>query len=803
MGCGVSKPELSDAEAVADDSVSRRSLSLPTPSNESDKTIPLPNGIAATKATSKLSWSHHGTNSDVNTDLSDPPESRQGSWTILEQVTRKSQEESPQPENVKKPLSTVRKALKVTKLSGCTLLNQYLVVQFLGKGTSGRVYLCMDILEMKLYAVKIVKKKVKKRQYESQDTHTPGEATTSVYEPATPTSIAKLTHNSEKLIHIQREIAAMRKVGSHPNLVGLREVVDDESSNKLLLVMDYWEGGPIMPRPALEKGRCIPEPVARRYFRDLAAGLARLHEKGIIHGDLKPENALMSADGRVALSDFGCSRSYVVHGEYDNIEYGDGTKSPRPTAHGDSPISSHMPCNGTPAFLAPELMCPLKERPSLAIAGCAADVYALGTSLFACIYGRIPFAASSVPSLFNLVKTQPLTFPDEPEVSPELIDLLNGMLAKDADHRLTLEAVLSHRWMNGGSGDKEHHMVENAMELDPSQSLNRLVHVQGARHTFHRAHLVNEWLFRQGESGDVLYYVDSGIVEIWYAPMEGGTGAARVDSRKTSSPDQSTGLAKVHNDEEHVVENKVEKEDISKVEENRQPKLWTPTRKSSSRLATRKEWNESATSNAKIPPLSLTGKLSGEESPITPSGRLFSSSARSVVTTPATTPIPSARSFPIDVQDETDHHRDHSTPSHPLTPDPQQLEEDGGMEEVARKARHLLKGLKVQRFSSVDRLDQVDEVSGTEQYRIAIRGQGEFLGETPFVGGEDTLHPVSARTKDAVILKIPYSEVRGHCLSYPLAQQKLAELEWKRQSEIIVLESLLRMAGACPKTSSS
>ena len=37
----------------------------------------------------------------------------------------------------------------------------------------------------------------------------------------------------------------------------------------MLLVMDYMEGGPVMTRDALEKGRCIPEPLALQYFRDM------------------------------------------------------------------------------------------------------------------------------------------------------------------------------------------------------------------------------------------------------------------------------------------------------------------------------------------------------------------------------------------------------------------------------------------------------------------------------------------------------------------------------------------------------
>ena len=47
------------------------------------------------------------------------------------------------------------------------------------------------------------------------------------------------------------------------------QVVDDPSGNKKLLVMEYMEGGPVMTREALERGRCVPEPLAMQYFRDM------------------------------------------------------------------------------------------------------------------------------------------------------------------------------------------------------------------------------------------------------------------------------------------------------------------------------------------------------------------------------------------------------------------------------------------------------------------------------------------------------------------------------------------------------
>jgi len=249
---------------------------------------------------------------------------------------------------------------------------------------------------------------------------------------ATKRKKVKSKSHRDPLIDLRREVEILRNVGSnHPNVVTLREIVDDPTSNKMLIVMEYCEGGPVMTRAGLERGRRIPECVARLYFRDMIAALRHLHKNRIIHGDLKPENALMNAHGRIALSDFGCSKILP----------------PLPLPHVEA-VDSNLEndvidrCNGTPAFLAPEMMIPgAKFR------GKPADVYSLGTCLFTFIFGRIPFAADSVFELFKIVKTQKLTFPDIPaDASTEVKALLEGLLEKDPEKRMTLDKAAAHEW---------------------------------------------------------------------------------------------------------------------------------------------------------------------------------------------------------------------------------------------------------------------------------------------------------------------------------------------------------------------
>ena len=352
-------------------------------------------------------------------------------------------------------------------------MNQYLVVQYLGRGTSGKVFLCMDILDKRLYAVKIVRKtpreigkpptplqlslpqrKVELEEVEKRGAATVGEgearssesekkadvenatASAAVSASAAPTATTTTTTTTttseqqpslkrpplKKKVHdpladLRREIEILRDTGGHPNIVSLREVVDDPTSNKMLIVMEYCEGGPVMTRAGLARGRRIPEEVSRPYFRDMVAALGYLHRLRIIHGDLKPENALMCASGRVMLSDFGCSK--ILPKESDDVDR----------------------CNGTPAFLAPEMMVS-----GASFRGWPTDVYALGACLFTFIFGKIPFTAATVSELFKIVKSEPLCFPEVPQVSAEVKDILEGLLCKDPEQRLTLEQAANHAW---------------------------------------------------------------------------------------------------------------------------------------------------------------------------------------------------------------------------------------------------------------------------------------------------------------------------------------------------------------------
>ncbi|HVM44643.1 MAG TPA: serine/threonine-protein kinase, partial [Candidatus Thermoplasmatota archaeon] len=100
-----------------------------------------------------------------------------------------------------------------------------------------------------------------------------------------------------------RALAAVR----HPRVVRLREV--DRRGDELYLVLEHAPGG--SARQLLDRQGPLPPARATRLALDLLEGLDAMHAAGVVHGDVKPENLLLDADGRGVLGDFG---SATFHG---------------------------------------------------------------------------------------------------------------------------------------------------------------------------------------------------------------------------------------------------------------------------------------------------------------------------------------------------------------------------------------------------------------------------------------------------------------------------------------------------------
>ncbi|KAF9363995.1 hypothetical protein BGX34_002799 [Mortierella sp. NVP85] len=145
----------------------------------------------------------------------------------------------------------------------------YLLVETLGKGSSGCVKLARHRKTNEQVAIKIIPK-------------------------------ASLVNRAAVHRGIEREIAIMKLI-NHPHVIRLYDVY--ETDKELFLVMEYVSGGELFDF-LVEKGR-LAESDARRFFQQIIVGLAFCHKRKICHRDLKPENLLLDNQMNVKIADFG------------------------------------------------------------------------------------------------------------------------------------------------------------------------------------------------------------------------------------------------------------------------------------------------------------------------------------------------------------------------------------------------------------------------------------------------------------------------------------------------------------------
>src|SRR2546427_11383205 len=202
-----------------------------------------------------------------------------------------------------------------------------------------------------------------------------------------------------------RFIQEARVVGqlSHPSIITLHDMGIDEATHTPYLVMEFMDGQPL--DRILDKGS-IPFPKACAWAAEVASALGVAHRKGVIHGDVKPANVLITDDGRVKLMDFGMARLA-------------------------SRDSAATPLVGTPAYWCPEQ---IMGRPQDA----RSDIFSLGVVLYEMVTGKRPFDADSLQGIWRRVLSSAVTAASHLQASvPAGFDeIIASCLAKDPDARM-------------------------------------------------------------------------------------------------------------------------------------------------------------------------------------------------------------------------------------------------------------------------------------------------------------------------------------------------------------------------------
>eukprot|EP00322_Chrysochromulina_rotalis_P027179 CAMPEP_0115836982 /NCGR_PEP_ID=MMETSP0287-20121206/4985_1 /TAXON_ID=412157 /ORGANISM="Chrysochromulina rotalis, Strain UIO044" /LENGTH=598 /DNA_ID=CAMNT_0003290477 /DNA_START=23 /DNA_END=1820 /DNA_ORIENTATION=- len=179
---------------------------------------------------------------------------------------------------------------------------------------------------------------------------------------------------------IQSEIAILRRINrlQHPNLVHMLDAFDADT--ECFVVLELLDGGSLLDQ--LTGRGFLPEAQGRSTIRQVASGLKAIHDLGIVHRDVKPENILFGSDGVAKLVDFGFAKA--------------DSRTEGSMRTGSSPDIEHSfrfatsPC-GTPGFVAPEVL----QHTGY---DCAVDNWSLGVLTFMVLYGQAPFTDQLSPT---------------------------------------------------------------------------------------------------------------------------------------------------------------------------------------------------------------------------------------------------------------------------------------------------------------------------------------------------------------------------------------------------------------------
>src|SRR5688572_12292087 len=248
---------------------------------------------------------------------------------------------------------------------GSLLDSRYRIIGLLGRGGMGEVYRADDLRLGQPVALKLL--------------------------PET------LRHDPVRLAQFHNEVRTARQV-SHPNVCRVYDI--GEADGLLYLSMEYVDGEDLAS--SLRRIGRFPEDKAADIARQLCAGVAAAHQRGVVHRDLKPANVMLDGDGRVRIMDFGLAAA----GRVEDVRA------------------------GTPAYMAPEQLLGREVTQR-------SDIFALGLVIYELFTGRRAYTATSIGELVNQHEARSFAPPSEvvSAIDAAIDHIIQRCLEPDPDRR--------------------------------------------------------------------------------------------------------------------------------------------------------------------------------------------------------------------------------------------------------------------------------------------------------------------------------------------------------------------------------
>ena len=294
------------------------------------------------------------------------------------------------------------------------------LIKLLGKGAFGEVYLSEKENSKKLFATKKISREIADRP-----------------------KFKKYLVNEINIL----------KMLDHPNIVKLEEV--KKSSHSYFIVMEYINGGGLSEclKKYMEKfGKAFPEEIVQYLMRQIIDALVYIHDKKIIHRDLKLDNIMVNFDSEIDKQNLNMMKAKIKI-----IDFGFSVLL---TEQNLASTTVGSPINMDPIIL--EKFNKLRDK-NITYDN-KADIWSIGTVCYELLIGKAVFDAQTMEDLVEKVKEGKYRIPST--VSKEVVSFLNSMLQYDPQYRFSAKELQNHPFITKNIKDFKYMNAKRATKED-------------------------------------------------------------------------------------------------------------------------------------------------------------------------------------------------------------------------------------------------------------------------------------------------------------------------------------------------